>query len=143
LLTISCRAYTNVVKQQAWNSQCLQGTLLDDGGSGIIMAISNRILPFMSPVFQYCSWIPFVEFEECPTGCDILYIYDGKDETAPLIGKYTGTHSRRRNHYILRQCHYHTPIHRPLPDLFRFWIKMVLFRFHPATTCLISSTKYQ
>ncbi|HPD66375.1 MAG TPA: M4 family metallopeptidase [Bacteroidia bacterium] len=69
-----------------------RGTLLDDGGSGnyngnlesyftiYVPGSSNIVLEFLS-----------FEFEECPTGCDFLYIYDGKDETAPLIGKYTGS----------------------------------------------------
>lgn len=67
------------------------GTLQDDGGTGNyngnlesyftihVPGSSNIMLDFIS-----------FEFEECPEGCDFLYIYDGMDEKAPLIGKFTG-----------------------------------------------------
>jgi len=74
------------------SSNLCQGTLLDDGGtsnySGNLESYFTISVPGSSNLtLEFVSF----EFEECPEGCDFVYVYDGYDATAPLLGKFTGS----------------------------------------------------
>jgi len=76
------------------SSNLCRGTLYDNGGTsnytGNLESYFTISVPGTSNItLEFISF----EFEDCPEGCDFLYVYDGYGPTAPLIGKYSGFNS--------------------------------------------------
>ena len=69
---------------------CCHGTLYDDGGATNNYANNNTALVTIEPANATQITLNFASFDY-ETNYDYLYIYNGPDDSSPLIGSYTGT----------------------------------------------------
>ncbi|MCD6367374.1 MAG: PKD domain-containing protein, partial [Bacteroidales bacterium] len=69
---------------------CCHGTLYDDGGPSSNYADNNTSLVTISPQNATQISLNFASFDY-EVNYDYLYIYNGPDDSSPLVGSYTGS----------------------------------------------------